>query len=59
MLRQSRWISFDPGVEAALAAAAAEMSVARSEVVRLAVREWLAARQRGTGYATTPEQSED
>ncbi|MBZ9768274.1 hypothetical protein LB526_16075 [Mesorhizobium sp. CA6] len=49
MLRESGSMSFDAGVEAALVAAAAEMSVARSEVVRLAVSEWLTARQRGSG----------
>ncbi|MBZ9764289.1 hypothetical protein LB553_25940 [Mesorhizobium sp. CA8] len=42
MLRESGSMSFDAGVEAALVAAAAEMRVAKSEIVRLAVREWLA-----------------
>ncbi|RWA84464.1 ribbon-helix-helix protein, CopG family [Mesorhizobium sp.] len=46
MLRQSGSMSFDAGIEMALAEAAAEMRVGRSEIIRLALREWFAARQR-------------
>lgn len=59
MLREYGWMSFDIGIEAALAAAAAEMSVGRSEVIRLAVREWLATRQRESDRSDTSDQSED
>ncbi|WP_292496359.1 hypothetical protein [Mesorhizobium sp.] len=59
MLRESGWMSFDTGIEAAPAAAAAEMSVGRSEVIRLAVREWLEKRQRESDRSATPDQSED
>ncbi|MDG4897704.1 hypothetical protein P9272_29635 [Mesorhizobium sp. WSM4976] len=57
MLRESGWMSFDTGIEAALAAAAAEMSVGRSEVIRLAVREWLETRQRESDRSAKPDQS--
>ncbi|MET3596122.1 hypothetical protein ABID26_005539 [Mesorhizobium shonense] len=46
MLRQSGSMSFDAGIEMALAEAAAEMRVGRSEIIRLALREWFATRQR-------------
>ena len=46
MLRQSASMSFDPGIEIALAEAAADMKVARSDVIRLALQEWLAMRQK-------------
>ncbi|MGT2466393.1 ribbon-helix-helix protein, CopG family [Mesorhizobium atlanticum] len=50
-------MSFDTGIEAALAAAAAEMSVGRSEVIRLAVREWLETRQRESDRSAKPDHS--
>lgn len=46
MLRESASMSFDPGIEIALAEAAADMKVARSDVIRLALQEWLAMRQK-------------
>ncbi|TIT99892.1 MAG: hypothetical protein E5W55_03910 [Mesorhizobium sp.] len=46
MLRQWGSMSFDAGIEMALAEAAAEMRVGRSEIIRLALREWFARRQR-------------
>lgn len=46
MLRESASMSFDPGMEIALTEAAADMKVARSDVIRLALQEWLAMRQR-------------
>ena len=46
MLRESASMSFDPRIEIALAEAAADMKVARSDVIRLALQEWLAMRQR-------------
>ncbi|WP_036258914.1 hypothetical protein [Mesorhizobium sp. WSM3224] len=46
MLRESAPVSFDPSIEIALAEAAAEMKVARSDVIRLVLQEWLAIRQK-------------
>ncbi|TPI48017.1 ribbon-helix-helix protein, CopG family [Mesorhizobium sp. B2-9-1] len=42
MLRESASMPFDPGIELALAEAAAAMGVPRSDIIRLALREWLA-----------------
>ncbi|MDX8450316.1 hypothetical protein [Mesorhizobium captivum] len=46
MLRESGSMSFEASIETALAEVAAEMKVGRSDVIRLALNEWLAMRQR-------------
>ncbi|MDX8500777.1 hypothetical protein RFM99_20460 [Mesorhizobium sp. VK4C] len=46
MLRESGSMPFDTSIEKALAEAAAEMRVGRSDVIRLALHEWLSMRQR-------------
>lgn len=44
MLRDSASMAFDPATEMALSAIAARMKLARMEVIRIALREWLAMR---------------
>ncbi len=44
MLRDSASMSFDPATETALSAIAARMKLGRMDVIRIAVREWLATR---------------
>jgi hypothetical protein len=45
MLRELASMSFDASIETALAEAAAEMRVGRSDVIRPALQEWLAMRR--------------
>lgn len=53
MLRESGSISFEAAVETALVEVAAELRVGRSDVIRLALREWLAMRQREPDCSAT------
>nr|WIE89561.1 hypothetical protein P9270_018545 [Mesorhizobium sp. WSM4875] len=45
MLRTSNTMTFDAGTEMAISAVATEMKLTRLEVIRLAIREWLATRE--------------
>jgi len=45
MLRMSNTMALDADTEMAISAAAAEMNLSRLEVIRLAIREWLAIRE--------------
>jgi hypothetical protein len=45
MLRASSTMTLDAGTEMAISAAASEMNLTRLEVIRLAIREWLAKRE--------------
>lgn len=45
MLRASSTMTLDTGTEMAISAAASEMNLTRLEVIRLAIREWLATRE--------------
>ena len=46
MLRGSNVISFDANTEMALSTIAAEMNLGRLDVIRIALREWLAMREK-------------
>lgn len=48
MLRKAGSMQFDASTERKLAAVAGELGVSRSDVIRLALREWLAKREDGT-----------
>jgi len=45
MLRTSNTMTFDAGTEMAISAVATEMKLTRLEVIRLAIREWVATRE--------------
>jgi hypothetical protein len=46
MLRGSNAVSFDANTEMALSAIAAEMNLGRLDVIRIALRDWLAMREK-------------
>lgn len=46
MLRDCAAVSFDANTEMALSAIAAEMNLGRLDVIRIALREWLAMREK-------------
>ena len=45
MLRTSNTMALDAGTEMAISAVATEMKLTRLEIIRLAIREWLATRE--------------
>jgi hypothetical protein len=47
MLRDSASMAFDPATEVALSGIAARMKLGRMDVIRMALREWLAMRESG------------